>query len=216
MTSLLHWRDVLYVGTEGGVLLALNPGDLTALWTVNASKTPVKYLVGALLDSQDVKRKSHHNIKRIPAACILFVLFFFAIHGFVIVVVVVVVIVVTLSAIACILLILFFNVSIYLVQVDSNTPSLIISFGEQYTGIFEGSENVPPSLNPPGEPVSGYDTTPRIKLLTTPSHATHMFLWSSLCPRQAGPQESAKQSKHLKHRPTLHTRRRSNAVQNIT
>ena len=62
VTSLLCYNNVLYIGTEGGVMLALNPVDLTALWSVTASKTPIRCITGTPLDTQDLKRRSHHSL----------------------------------------------------------------------------------------------------------------------------------------------------------
>ena len=34
-------------------MVALNPADMTALWTIKASETPITLLLGALLDPQE-------------------------------------------------------------------------------------------------------------------------------------------------------------------
>ena len=39
-------------------MVALNPADLTALWTIKASETPIRLLLGALLGPQ-VDSKAH-------------------------------------------------------------------------------------------------------------------------------------------------------------
>ena len=58
VTALLCWRDVIYVGTEGGVMLALNPVDMTALSAFRATETPIRLLLGALLNPKQ-ERKPH-------------------------------------------------------------------------------------------------------------------------------------------------------------
>ena len=58
VTAFLYWKDILYVGTVGGVMIALNPVDMTALWAIQASETPIRLLLGALLNSKQ-ERKPH-------------------------------------------------------------------------------------------------------------------------------------------------------------
>ena len=156
VTALLFWRDVLYVGTEGGIILSLNPDNLTALWTIHATETPVRCLAGVPLDHQELKHSAvpERDIKM----------------------------------------------------------SLVISFGGQYTGIFRGSGNIPPSLNPPGEPESSYDSAAQIKLSTTTSHASHMFVFYPVVCQTRSESQTAKRSKLLKHRPTFYTRLKGNEV----
>ena len=62
MTALLCWKDILYVGTaaEGGVMLALNPVDMTALWTFHATETPIRLLLGTLLNPKE-ELKPHNT-----------------------------------------------------------------------------------------------------------------------------------------------------------
>ena len=39
-------------------MVALNPADMTALWTIKASETPIRLMIGVLLDPQE-DHKAH-------------------------------------------------------------------------------------------------------------------------------------------------------------
>ena len=162
VTSLLYLNEAIYVGTHGGAILVLST-DLRPLTSYRASAGASRCLMGV------------RSIRRIKSLSKFFSRREVVAGG---------------------------RSNSLTTETSSPTPNevlhltsslgnsedrgIVISFGETYLGATSYSSNVPPSLNPPGDPPS-CNTAPYPYLLTKlPKNDTKppnvIFTWSAYCP----------------------------------
>ena len=155
ITSLLCFNNVIYAGTGGGVILVLST-DLQPLTSYHASVGASRYLMG-VRSVKNVKLLSRLFSKRVVGSLQQTV---------------------ASSNDSEIVEKTGRSASLHSISSEASTDmSIVISFGSTYLGATSYSTNVPPSLNPPGDPPSC--TTPSYPYLLTKSpNCDVIFTWS--------------------------------------
>lgn len=176
ITSLLSFNGLLYVGTQGGIILTLEPSQLMHLSTLHTCNGPSTCLLGvkpalkvrsiARLFSVRKTRDNSTEHVEVNTGSGESTEWGGGKGG---------VVLAEMSGADS-------TCGLPLVM----ERSVIVSFGREYRGVTSHSENCPPALNGPGVPPGGSNSAhlSYLRYLSPqPSNFNHLFLWSADCSR---------------------------------